>query len=1422
MISNVHTQSSSENMLNVDMIGKPMSIKDRIRAMNLVAERTSAKQVGGSSSLRAKAVDSSSLPVDGKSNAAFDGTACDVATLRKKETHEIGVETPHGLNSDPGVGSEDNTSADAITTWRRRRGEEKKVENVADQIDYEDDANYKVEQWTISDLTKGSRQSPSSLPSSRVDNGKHAITLKHGVEQVDQAMEVSTTSTKVNSAPASFEKLKNSQKILRSVGPPSPKPAHSLVSIAHQNDCGFLMPKLKPVRRAPHTLALVAAITSPQRIPGNGEICDDTNASASTTKSVNKHLYPPKQGPVGKMKSLSPSHRTIGTAGSVILKESERNAITTIDSPKSGDRRTDVSKSPTRTEIIKDTHLRTVESSFHRPAKGNSVAMSSKTAKPLANMHLKTVERNSVYSPQRNDPGPPKKKFDTPTRSKISERIKAFSSAANSGTAWKQKSPVRYPIAPRANLHSSSMKRGSNKIFQQQGEESSCTSSERQSNDDDSISVSTPMANGTPARLGAHPPTPNSYNSEAAYTSVASSGDGAVAGSIESSQQGKSDQMHYSNVSTPGSSVHEDSSAISPREEKMIVAKPALKITLQSKLEYDKQRAARRSRIIRRQMKVPSVLVAAQKKAQDQDSKPLWGAKRAAIDITPTRQSPKKVVKASDALDGDPTIIMVHVHDIENIAEVKPYTKNIVKEAIIDSINPSSSVDEIDSAQAVGGIIVSKNQSKSQDRAVGNKSMKANVMKQLIKRRRRRKEYHAGKRDHSKEKNSLTEKKDESNAATGNNVAANDITKSPDSYQNKKGSLTHTDNAASTPGKAAVNSDEPTHLIEKKGPASTGSPASILDIDQGPPLPPEIIRSTSSSKEHPTPAPSIEDTVDISFTPEATNDIPEENATASPSDSVSVASSVLFDEYPDDDDEPEPVVDSDDEPEPDVGSFIDMDLSPIKSNDISKHIFDTSTSYRGSPESVNKPSLGTPTQSPTRRPGHIRDLIVSNSTPKRANRHVSLRNVGEMLYSPKGTPLESSARMGTISPVRRAGSDISEEPFDQQRKSFNAFRDKPQMKDSISLFRNHCSDAYSDVSSGFRSASTASATSSSHSTISSRANKLLAERRAKSKKKPEPDICIDRSHATDLARKIMSGTPSTEQESSYIEKSRKLLRQEPIEGIMSTNNRTTRANNMDLSGDDSNDRYAVELVDQGADGRTSCETGVVDSDNRNDPRITIEHSQGSVFDSDTGENIKQDEFQFKDTVGSSAVSDVDTTNGETLDDSALSDLNMDVSNLYGTKLYDSLETEAPLSRDARCIYPVVCNSQRNIDGTSSWLQMDMLSEVSRSFCLGSLPESEGLDVSTVSAVRISQQVDEDVPFDEEISGAIEVEYIPNENISNETANCDDILMHVNSNVSIMSKENAPNYISASSCDTTDDSILSDIPMRRGRVGKLNF
>ena len=59
---------------------------------------------------------------------------------------------------------------------------------------------------------------------------------------------------------------------------------------------------------------------------------------------------------------------------------------------------------------------------------------------------------------------------------------------------------------------------------------------------------------------------------------------------------------------------------------------------------------------------------------------------------------------------------------------------------------------------------------------------------------------------------------------------------------------------------------------------------------------------------------------------------------------------------------------------------MDADLSPIKSNDVSKHIFDTSTSYRGSPDHVYKTTKSSPNQSPTRCRGNIRDLIKSQST----------------------------------------------------------------------------------------------------------------------------------------------------------------------------------------------------------------------------------------------------------------------------------------------------------------------------------------------------------------------------------------------------------------------------------------------------------
>ena len=96
---------------------KPMSIKDRIRAMNLVAERTSGKPSGISSS-------------------QLDGTACDLSTLRRKGN----TGKPHGLSSDPGVGNDEEIAAAAITTWRRRRGEEKKMDNATELNDSEDEA----------------------------------------------------------------------------------------------------------------------------------------------------------------------------------------------------------------------------------------------------------------------------------------------------------------------------------------------------------------------------------------------------------------------------------------------------------------------------------------------------------------------------------------------------------------------------------------------------------------------------------------------------------------------------------------------------------------------------------------------------------------------------------------------------------------------------------------------------------------------------------------------------------------------------------------------------------------------------------------------------------------------------------------------------------------------------------------------------------------------------------------------------------------------------------------------------------------------------------------------------------------------------------------------------------------------------------
>jgi hypothetical protein len=111
--------------------------------------------------------------------------------------------------------------------------------------------------------------------------------------------------------------------------------------------------------------------------------------------------------------------------------------------------------------------------------------------------------------------------------------------------------------------------------------------------------------------------------------------------------------------------------------------------------------------------------------------------------------------------------------------------------------------------------------------------------------------------------------------------------------------------------------------------------------------------------------------------------------------------------------------------------------------------------------------------------------------------------------------------------------------------------------------------------------------------------------------------------------------------------------------------------------------------------------------------------------------------------------------------------------------------------------------------------------------------SNSLDVSTISAVRISQCNDDDaVPFNEG-KGAIEVEYISNEDIATASRaldNDDSFLMHITSDTgkdgegyftnspnasSTHYNEHAPNYVSESSCDTSSD-VDYHIP-----VGLLN-
>jgi hypothetical protein len=193
--------------------------------------------------------------------------------------------------------------------------------------------------------------------------------------------------------------------------------------------------------------------------------------------------------------------------------------------------------------------------------------------------------------------------------------------------------------------------------------------------------------------------------------------------------------------------------------------------------------------------------------------------------------------------------------------------------------------------------------------------------------------------------------------------------------------------------------------------------------------------------------------------------------------SISVASSLIHDgdssNY--DEDEPEPVVDS----------FM-IELSPIKSQDASKHIFETSTIYQGSPSSYSSSQQQNP-----------------EITPKRGSRNVAPTSSNSSLAHVSGfeNKLEqshekvTSDHISNVSVSAVPSSEVTELKHNKSKSSVN--------------------DALSEASSGIRSvASAVSAISSVFSTNSSKANKLLSERRSKA-------YTEDKTYAIDLARKIM-------------------------------------------------------------------------------------------------------------------------------------------------------------------------------------------------------------------------------------------------------------------------------------------------------------
>jgi hypothetical protein len=1369
-------------------VDKPMSIKDRIRAMNLIAEKslTNNNAVNVASSRSKFSIQNGPRPSNGT-------IACDLLTLDRNDKRDK-QRKPAGLSSDPGVGNDKEAATRAINKWRSRRGDDMTKKSAVEN-DIDDDKD-NIE-WTIFDLTKGgSKRSGSSSSPVRCTSTSMSTSPKHGKNDA-----IDNSSSKVmgsrlvalNSTTPAVDTIRISS------GKKSPNVLSQINNIHHQrsnsgSDFGFVMPKLKPVRRAPRTLELVNTLTSPERKLDSGHKNTEksgpcTSESHVFDKEKNEGIIAPHSYSVNlkKVEQKSMASREV-----IDNKEGREGSLKTVATSKSN-----IAAVPRReTAMSINSQMQTVDNK----------------------MYLKLTQHEAMATSNL------KKKVGTPQRSKISDRIKAFSSAAN-GSSWKYQSPARNLVLPPASSGSSSIKKILSRDRPNHGEDSSCASSEKQSVDDDSISVSTPMANSTPARLGAQPPTPNSYNSEAAYTSIASSGDGAVAGSFASSEPNQSTQLQYTHVSTPGSSVQDDISTASPKHaDTIVVTKPGMKNSLQSKLEYDKQRAARRLRMAKRRTKVPSVLVAAQKKAQEDGPSPKWGTGHESKDSTPQRVDSTELAHVTanlSSLDADPTIQEQTLVGME--ADGSEQMQNDISPIISKAGQHKSSV-PVETALESKCSLPPETTPKSRhddSTVVKTGQTKAEVMKQLInKRRRRRKASRSGTRESIVEKkdpidsrnlscNKLAPGKDvpvlqdvDTNMNDKNTVneskklssvrsiekerdqnrsdkthRINNVDVNPNVSESKQSSsVSNPDEAKgpvvkahSTPvtGPDAIGTDDtlsvkervaeadvsiPTQLPDNISDASNFSrsmspvletlasqivPPQSGDIACVPPLPPDIIRSTQKEEDQEKPPIQLRSISSSEKGEMIQTDVlcPDVDiAPNSPSNSVSVASSLLQD-YPDDEDEPEPVVDS----------FIDMELSPIRSQDVSKHDFDTSTSYRGSPDS-HATSLSNLSEQHRTISRHVR-----NSTPRRANRHITNRSLERYLKSPVFAPNVNNPRStrSINAPLTVRDSDqfasSEHETTDNITKSkicnLNPEKKAPIYEPcQIPIAKNHGDEDVYDSCSDIGISPTSSVTSSAVSAMSSRANKLLSERRSRSKKKTESESTVQESHAVDLARKIM---------------------------------KDSHRGNRDVSADSSSKHVSSADRVREEKGRDLKRETIAQTD-KSKTETTRDNQAVSRFKSETTSCVSTDEYKSHDYTSSELDMDVDQI------DSSLDH-----------EEYEKSKAQAHFT----CFSMACCNQNVDI--------------------------SDSLNFSTMSAVRISQETADDVPFDEE-TDAIEVEYISNENIaaaSRANNTNSSILMHVNSamenkkgayftsmpNESLIGKDRQTlNYVSESSEDMSDD------------------